>query len=860
MLMEMRGTLEHAFSDLIDLLGKRITGMKNDKSPARYSMGSRAVNRLGLAKRFLLSAPRIGALRMASNSPTLAVPLPSSMTSARPDTSALTGQDPKVVPLSCQRVLSHPPEGEHLWIGPKDGKPLTADERKAYDLAHTVLEHLVVSAPLKHSSGHPGGPLSAFTFSYLLSVRRDPGRDQPMRMSAGHLSLLSFGLQWLFGREGSDKRLASPQAIIDTFRTPDGLPGHIEAGIGDIPFGTGPLGKGVSNALGVAFGLQYLRKISPNPNPNPNPSPVVDVLLADGDAQEGQVMEAFRLASHLKVDHLVVHGDFNDVQLSGLPSQTVAADFASIAHACDWHVIEVQNGNDPAQVRAALDAADALLGKGRPIFICYYTTMGYGIPFMEEGSNTGRKNYHGAPLSAEEAKLALDMLPDLAETVQAYEPFRAKEKKRFVSAKRVETDLPLTLQTKGYERVVTTEKGAARQDFGAVHIRNLMKADPRIIVLHADLAGSGGFSGVAKDFPDRVINVGVAEANMAMMAAGLRQAGLLPITYTFAAFGVNEARANARLIDINCGHTRCAVLHDCTHAGLSVGEDGETHQEQNYFTLPFRNTQVWMPADSNQAAAMAERGLELVAEGHSSVYVFSPRTGHEQLKNAKGGALYGKEYQFSGKADRVRGAGNLSDRVTIITTGIGVHNAIAAADALAAGREKLSVRVLAIGCIRPLDAACVLEAALETGHLIVVEDHNIEGGLASQVADVIADFALPCTLRRLGLMHYFPSATAKELEFMAGLDTESIQNAVLDELKAEVRGSEDALVTSLFEIVGNARFSRWRSSVAPYVERLIGEKEYIETLRTHWAKREVPHANLPKTSDLKKKLEEYVAE
>ncbi|MDD5025823.1 MAG: hypothetical protein PHH13_00430, partial [Candidatus Peribacteraceae bacterium] len=73
MLMEMRGTLEHAFNDLIDLLGERIRGMKNDKSSERYSMGSRVVNRLGLAKRFLLSVPRIGALRMATNSPTLAV-------------------------------------------------------------------------------------------------------------------------------------------------------------------------------------------------------------------------------------------------------------------------------------------------------------------------------------------------------------------------------------------------------------------------------------------------------------------------------------------------------------------------------------------------------------------------------------------------------------------------------------------------------------------------------------------------------------------------------------------------------------------------------------------------------------------
>jgi hypothetical protein len=116
-----------------------------------------------------------------------------------------------------------------------------------------------------------------------------------------------------------------------------------EAGIGDIPFGAGPLGKGLSNALGVALGRTIQGKKG-----------AVDVLLADGDSQEGQVMEAVRLASHLKLGNLVVHGDWNDIQLSDLPSRTVAADMASIVHAAGWHVVEVQKGNDIASVRAAL--------------------------------------------------------------------------------------------------------------------------------------------------------------------------------------------------------------------------------------------------------------------------------------------------------------------------------------------------------------------------------------------------------------------------------------------------------------------------------------------------------------------------
>ncbi|MDD5041286.1 MAG: transketolase C-terminal domain-containing protein [Candidatus Peribacteraceae bacterium] len=760
--------------------------------------------------------------------------------------------------MSLQRVMKSVHRGERIWVGPNEATPLKEEEQKAYTLAEQILCHLAVQAPVQHKSGHPGGPLSAFTFAYCLSVIRDPAVDQPLRMSAGHLSLLSYGLQWLFGREGSDKRLASPQAIIDTFRTPSGLPGHIEAGIGDIPFGTGPLGKGLSNALGAAFGLQYLRKLSPTPY-TLHPTPIVDVLLADGDSQEGQVMEAVRLAAHLKTDNLIVHGDFNDVQLSGLPSETVAADFASIVHAAGWHVIEVQNGNDPAQVQTAIEKATALTGKGHPIFVCYYTTMGNGIPLMEEGSNTGRKNYHGAPLSKDEAALALKGLPPLDEITKAYDPFRAQQKKRTVAKPRVETDLPLSFDAaklKGYTRTITEEKGAARRDFGATHLKNLMKADPRIMILHADLAGSGGFDEVAKAFPDRVINVGVAEANMLMMAAGMRQVGLLPVTYTFAAFGTNEARANARLIDINCGHTRCGILNDCTHAGLSVGEDGETHQEQNYFNLPFRSTQVWMPVDSNQAAAMAERAMELIAEGHQSVFVFSPRTGHAQLTDTTGKLVYGADYTFDGKAERVRGSGDVLDQVTIIATGIPVHRAVEAADLLFQSPEKIRVRVLNVGSVRPIDAAAVLKAALETGRLIVAEDHNSEGGLAAQVADIIADFALPCSLRRLGLNQYFPSAKAEDLELMAGLDTESILHAALDEIHAEVRGGEDAFVSALFEMAHHLHSSRFRETALPFVEKLLTEKGYLALLRTHFARRACPPGKLPKNDQLLERLQE----
>ncbi|MEK7218866.1 MAG: transketolase C-terminal domain-containing protein, partial [Patescibacteria group bacterium] len=169
--------------------------------------------------------------------------------------------------------------------------------------------------------------------------------------------------------------------------------------------------------------------------------------------------------------------------------------------------------------------------------------------------------------------------------------------------------------------------------------------------------------------------------------------------------------------------------------------------------------------------------------------------------------------------------------------------------------EKIGVRVLNVSCIRPLDAAAILQAALETIHLIVVEDHHSEGGLASQVADVIADFQLPTSLRRMGVNHYFPSGTANDLKFLAGLDVDSIVNAVQEEIRMEVAGGEDVFVTVIYALASNRRQSRFRENVQPFIDRILTDATYLTTLRGVWRKRSIPVEKLPLDEKLKMMLE-----
>ena len=200
----------------------------------------------------------------------------------------------------------------------------------------------------------------------------------------------------------------------------------------------------------------------------------------------------------------------------------------------------------------------------------------------------------------------------------------------------------------------------------------------------------------------------------------------------------------------------------------------------------------------------------------------------------------------------IRGSGDTSDSLTVIASGITVHEALKAIDLLKENEKtkQLSIRILNIGSIRPIDASAIIQAALETVHLLVVEDHSSESGIASQVANIIADFQLPCSLGRIGANRYFPSAPSSDLFLMAGIDAENIADAIQDELGTEVCGGEDAFMSVMHSLSYNIHSSRFKESATEFVEKIKKDESYLSTLREMWKKRECKAEDLPSNKEI----------
>jgi transketolase len=276
---------------------------------------------------------------------------------------------------------------------------------------------------------------------------------------------------------------------------------------------------------------------------------------------------------------------------------------------------------------------------------------------------------------------------------------------------------------------------ATREAYGDA-LRDVGAEIKDIVVLDADLSKSTKTAVFAKAHPDRFFNVGIAEQNLMGTAAGLAAAGKIPFVSTFAMFAAGRAFEQVR--NSIC-YPKLNVKIAATHAGLTVGEDGASHQAIEDISLmrSIPNMTVIVPADATEA----RKAVEFAAKYKGPVYL---RLGRSSTPD-----IFGDSYEFEhGKAVQLADGKDL----TIIATGIMVAPARKAAEELI--EMGISARVLNIHTIKPIDKEAIAKAAQETGAIVTCEEHSIIGGLGSAVAEVIVE-STPVPLERVGVMDTF---------------------------------------------------------------------------------------------------------
>jgi transketolase len=257
---------------------------------------------------------------------------------------------------------------------------------------------------------------------------------------------------------------------------------------------------------------------------------------------------------------------------------------------------------------------------------------------------------------------------------------------------------------------------------------------PEIVALTADLASSTKIGRFGKKYPQRFINVGIAENTMFGMAAGLALAGFKPVVSTFAAFASLRCAEQVRT-DICYQNLDVKII--ATHAGISFGQAGSTHHctEDIAVMRSFANMTVIVPSDGMETG----NAVAAAMEWPGPVYIRIGR-GFEPPVNKT--PDYGYEI---GKAITMHDGKD----VTIIACGVGVLQAVRAAEVL--GRQGLSARVINMHTIKPIDREAIIQAVKDTRRIITVEDHNIMGGLGSAVAEVIVESGKACAFKKLGV-------------------------------------------------------------------------------------------------------------
>ncbi|MEM2598296.1 MAG: transketolase [Thermoproteota archaeon] len=605
------------------------------------------------------------------------------------------------------------------------------------------------------ASGHPGGSMSSIDiYLALFSFARVkpnepcwPARDRIV-ISHGHTSPGVYAALGRLGFFDIDEAIATFRLAGSRFE------GHVERCVPGVEWSTGNLGQGLSAGCGFAVagrirGEDYH----------------VFVAMSDAEQAKGQVAEARRFAHKYGFTNITVVVDYNERQISGKTYEVMPVNIKEGYASDGWRVIET-DGHD---LKALRDALDEAVNDGYPTAIIARTVMGKGVSFME-----GNEEYHGRPLKMDEYKRAILEL-GVEDDLDKYKALRsrfASELKASPSHKAYELCSETVILKPGVPRTyVAGSQVETRQAFGNALV-DLAEAQGGggkllIAVFDCDLAESVRTVEFAKKFPGNFFQVGVQEHTTATIAGAASIQGVVSFFVDFGVFGVDETYNQHRLNDIN--HTNLKVV--VTHCGLNVGEDGKTHHCIDYVGV-FRNLygfRVIVPADANQT----DRATRFIASTPGNFLLAVGRSKLPVITDEAGKEVFAGNYAFQyGKAEVLRSGGDAA----IFTMGSIAHKAVSAWERL----RDMGVNVMVVNVSSPLEIdEKVLEEAAKTGRIVTYEDHNVNTGLGASVLQAVAERGYRVKIKRLGVSEYGSSGAFEDLYRMAGLDEDSLVDAVM---------------------------------------------------------------------------------
>ena len=602
-------------------------------------------------------------------------------------------------------------------------------------MANRLRRHSLLSTAAA-KSGHPSTCLSSaeivstLFFQFLRFDLDDPHNAANDRfvLSKGHAAPILWAA---LGESG-----AFPLAELLNLRKIDSeLEGHPTPRSPYVDVTTGSLGQGLANAVGMSFASRLSKADNQ-----------IYILMGDGEIAEGSVWEAAALASHYQLNNMVAIVDVNRLGQSEATMVGHNADvYRKRFEAFGWDA-RIVDGHD---IKALIEAmGSAVNNKNQPCVILAKTLKGKGVSFMEDADG-----WHGKPVTdPEQLKQAL---AEVGGEETPGEKLQLAKPRSMAPKSSPPAGLDITCD---YGK---DDKAATRQAYGK-GLAKLGFLDKRVVALDGDCKNSTFSDLFRKEHPDRFFECFIAEQVLVGAASGLASQGMIPFASTFACF-LTRAYDFIRIAGISGLNLKLCG----SHAGVSIGEDGPSQMalEDLAMMRAIGGSTVLYPSDGVSAE-------KLVAEAARTKGLTYIRTSRPATA-----VLYGNEEAFPIGGSKVLRS-SAGDKATIVAAGVTLHEALKAAGVLAG--EGISVRVIDLYSIKPVDSRTLQQAARETGLIITVEDHYPEGGIGETVRSALEN--VPCKISSLAVRGIPRSGTPSQLLSLFGIDAESIVKTVRESL------------------------------------------------------------------------------